>query len=246
MKDFLKTLEFNFLEIVSYILPGFLALLILFSLFSDKGVVPIEDNLVIFLILAYIIGQALHTLARVPERMLWRMYNKLQGSYKNPDVPRRPTTMTEKLCELIRCKCLEPNRSTTLARKANEYLQQKYGLDDKDHFGRHYLKEALFSSDSELPGKYEHLHYQTILNRSLASIFSISTVLVPLKAIFSNLKIRLNAEDTIDFKYIAVVLTIVCLTLAKIFYKRGVFFKQYRDEILNAFVVSQKRSDNDD
>lgn len=241
MKDFLKTLEFNFFEIVSYTLPGFLSLVLLFSLFSDRGLEPIEDNLVIFLILAYIIGQALHTLARVPERMMWRIYNNLRGDKENEDEP-------GKLCELIRSKCLEPNRSTSLNEKANEYLAQRYGVEHKDYFGKYYLKEVHFSSNKELSPKYEYLHYQTIFNRSLSAIFSIATIIVPLKAIYSNLTIRLNAEETIDFKYIAVVLTIICLTLAKIFYKRGVFFKQYRDEILNASLLvsnKEKREEED-
>ena len=236
MKDFLKTLEFNFFEIVSYTLPGFLSLLVLFSIFSDRGLEPIENNLAVFIILSYIIGQALHAFARIPERMMWRIYHILQ---KNNEAE-------GKLCKLIRSKCLEPNRSTSLAKKANEYITQKYGLDDKDYFGRYYLKEVHFSSNRELPSKYEYLHYQTIFNRSLSAIFAISTVIIPLKAIYSNLTIRLNTEDTLDFKYIAVVLTVICVILAKTFYKRGVFFKQYRDEILNAYIVARKRIDDRD
>lgn len=223
-------------ELVGYILPGLFFQFIFYTFFSELGIESFISNLTLSLVLAYPLGQFLHSSSNILDYDIkslgWSIYHKLKERDQYGHGVKEPTSKLGRLAKKLRYfieSHSKKNKSNT-----NKILREKMDLDDFDNFDLFFLKESILAKSDSIATNFQHLHYQKIFNRSLAFTFILLFFIILSSNFFGITEINITSEIKIDIQQHTLVLLLFSIVFYRIFYGRAKFFKSYRDKILNS------------
>jgi len=225
MSDFLSSLKLQTFQIIAYLLPGII------MIYGFAGIVfefPIENLLSNYFLLipSFIAGLGLHSLFNLFKELLWLPYNKL----KNKE---QPKSLNHKLALLYRKIVLSEETNNNLKQKAKEKIESQYEFEGSG-LELYYIKEHFFIQNDKISEYYGHLGYNKVFSSSSAVAFFLLAVSVLIKSIGWDAVISLQENRNFDIPYISLYISAVCIIFSLIFFKRAMFYKNYRSGVLNA------------
>lgn len=242
MDKFFSDIKLSIFEVISFVLPGFAFLVLGSTLFP--GYISLTDvfaNLIPYTLLSYVLGLILHSLS-VNEffnwkQMGWKVYHRFKEKDAEGHGVKEPQTIRGRLSKAFRYKFLEVGPQKTLEVLAVETLKKRFGNKSLDNFDAYFVMEALFIQNDPLSKQFEHLHYQKVFARSLATVFLLYALATIAVSNFADFILYLGDKNPVEFKFLDRVVVIVSLLLYFLLLARANFYKLYRDKIMSVAVL---------
>lgn len=238
MNNVFDSLKLTLFEIVGYVLPG-VFLEIAICLFQPLGIANFSNHLPVLLLLSYPLGQILHSISNILDLNLyglaWKIYHLIKEKDENGHGVKDPRSRLGRLARALRC-LIEKHTPKQKKVDIDQMLKKRFCLENMNGFESFFLKESILAESSNIATNFEHLHYQKIFNKSVAFIFACLTLFIPVAPLLGLTTLYLSDTKFIKINENVLLLTAASAITFKIFYKRAIFFKSYRNKIMDSAV----------
>ncbi|MBN1168592.1 hypothetical protein JXA63_01760 [Candidatus Woesebacteria bacterium] len=241
MENMISGIKIAIYDFIGYVLPGLLLVFIISPIIGQKGLITVFNNIWVFLLLSYPLGQILHSLSVIldvsPKKYGWRIYHSLKEQDSKGHGVNNPKTVEGKIAARIRSLIEDKNSDLSFTKVTNDLLVKSFDLESMHGLDLFMLKETILANNQGVSGTYDYLQYQKTFNKSLSLIFAITAVVTVLVEYGSSFKLYLSNDHVVATPYLATVYFVVNLAFCVIFYKRAMFFKKYREKVINSAVL---------
>lgn len=245
MNEGLKILQLSVFEIISYFFPGVIFLSLIIALIPSVGFGVVSENLIAFIFVSYLLGNIIHSLSDIPSKVLWNIYHRFKEKDSDGHGLNIPRKFIGKAIHKMRYILLDKGIEENLSNIANSKIKERLKGQKFVNMDISQIKEMSLITNNKASGYFEYLNYQKVFSKSISFIFLIYSITTILIAIFGDYSINLP-YGKIDFPYLAFIVFLISVSLSIVFNSRFLFFKQYREAILNSNIILNFDSAKDD
>lgn len=236
MNEGLKILQLSVFEIISYFFPGVVFSTLFITLIPSINFSIVTENIVAYIFISYILGNLIHSLSGIPHKFLWIIYHRFKEKDSKGHGVNAPHSCTGRIIHKMRYSILDRGVKENLTGIANSKIQKLLKKEKLINMDLSQIKEMALITNANASSYFEYLNYQKTLSKSLSFIFflySISTIIISL---FIDYSIYLP-NNVVNTPYLALVTFSISISLSVLFNNRFLFFKQYREAILNSNII---------